>query len=318
MINFRFHLVSLTAVFLALALGIAVGATVVDQKTVSTLRSQVNRVDHRLDSVETENARLRTQLGQWDAFTREEDGRGALVQGRLSGMHVLVVAARGTDVDPLAKLRASLASAGASLEGTIWFTPKLKLDPPNPDDVRVLATDLGEGALNKAETARQAALGRLASSWTGSDAGTASNPLQAMVTDHFLDYEPTPTGGLPLSGIPQAGTMFVVVSSAGAEVPNELVALPFASDLAQAAAHRVLAVEPAHDSPTRGQLPLRATFVGPLRQAPLTASRLSTIDDLEDVRGRVASVLALADLGQGKVGHYGLGPGATSQLPAGS
>ena len=112
--------------------------------------------------------------------------------------------------------------------------------------------------------------------------------------------------------------MFVVVSSAGAEVPNELVALPFATDLAQAAAHRVLAVEPAHDSPTRGQLPLRATFVGPLRQAPLTASRLSTIDDLEDVRGRVASVLALADLGQGKVGHYGLGPGATSQLPAGS
>jgi len=321
LINFRFHLVSLTAVFLALALGIAVGATVVDQKTVSTLRSQVNRVDHRLDGVETENGRLRTELGLWDAFAREEDGKGALVQGRLSGMRVLVIAARGTDVDPLVKLRDTLASAGASLEGTVWFTPKLKLDPANTataDDVRALAADVGEGALDKADGARHAALHRLATSWTGADAGTASNPLEAMVSDHFLDYEPMPTGGLALSSIPQANTMFVVASSAGSEVPNDLITVPFTAELAQAGGHRVLAVEPAHDSPTKGQPPLRATFVGPLRQAPVTTARLSTVDDLEDVRGRVASVLALSDLGRGKVGHYGLGPGAASQLPPGS
>jgi hypothetical protein len=314
MINFRFHLVSLTAVFLALALGIALGATVVDQKTVTTLRSQVNRVDRRLDGVEAENGRLRAQVGQWDAFGREEDGKGALVQGRLSGVHVLVIASRGTDADPLAKLRATLVGAGAALEGTVWFTSKLRLDPANPsnaDDVRTLA-----GALGKADGARQAALHRLATSWAGSDAGTASNPLQALVSDHFLDYEPTPTGGLPLSSIPQSNTMFVIASSAGAEVPNELVAVPFATELAQAAADRVLAVEPAHESPAKGQPPLRAAFVGPLRQGPVTTGRLSTVDDLEDVRGRVASVLALLDLGRGKVGHYGLGPGAASQLPA--
>jgi len=318
-INFRFHLVSLTAVFLALALGIAVGATVVDQKTVSALRSQVNRVDHRLNSLSDENGRLRAQVGQWDAFGREEDGKGALVQGRLSGVHVLLIAARGTDADPLAKLRAALVSAGAALEGTIWLTPKLKLDPSNPstsDDVRALAGDLGEGALDKADTARQAALHRLATSWAGSDTGTASNPLQAMVSDHFLDYEATPTGGLALSSVPQSGTMFVIVSSLAAEVPNDLVTIPFASELAQAAPHRVLAVEPAHESPTAGQPPLRASFVGPMRQSPATTGRLSTVDDLEDVRGRVASVMALMDLGRGQVGHYGLGPGAASQLPA--
>ena len=302
MINFRFHLVSLTAVFLALALGIAVGATVVDQKTVSALRSQVNRVDHRLNSLSDENGRLRAQVGQWDAFGREEDGKGALVQGRLSGVHVLLIAARGTDADPLAKLRAALVSAGAALEGTIWLTPKLKLDPSNPS--------------TSDDTARQAALHRLATSWAGSDTGTASNPLQAMVSDHFLDYEATPTGGLALSSVPQSGTMFVIVSSLAAEVPNDLVTIPFASELAQAAPHRVLAVEPAHESPTAGQPPLRASFVGPLRQGPATTGRLSTVDDLEDVRGRVASVMALMDLGRGQVGHYGLGPGAASQLPA--
>ena len=44
MINFRFHLVSLVAVFLALGLGILVGSTVVDQKIVDRLDSEINSV----------------------------------------------------------------------------------------------------------------------------------------------------------------------------------------------------------------------------------------------------------------------------------
>ena len=284
MINFRFHLVSLTAVFLALALGIAVGATVVDQKTVSALRSQVNRVDHRLNSLSDENGRLRAQVGQWDAFGREEDGKGALVQGRLSGVHVLLIAARGTDADPLAKLRAALVSAGAALEGTIWLTPKLKLDPSNPstsDDVRALAGDLGEGALDKADTARQAALHRLATSWAGSDTGTASNPLQAMVSDHFLDYEATPTGGLALSSVPQSGTMFVIVSSLAAEVPNDLVTIPFASELAQAAP-----IGCWRSSPPTSRPPLASRRCGPPSWAPCARVRPPQGGCRRSTRGR--------------------------------
>ena len=44
MINFRFHLVSLIAVFLALGLGILVGSTVVDQGIVNRLDSEINSV----------------------------------------------------------------------------------------------------------------------------------------------------------------------------------------------------------------------------------------------------------------------------------
>ena len=44
MINFRFHLVSLTAVFLALGIGIAVGATVVDRATVDFLETRLKGV----------------------------------------------------------------------------------------------------------------------------------------------------------------------------------------------------------------------------------------------------------------------------------
>ena len=42
MINFRFHLVSLIAIFLALALGVVIGAGVIDRGVVDTLDNRLN------------------------------------------------------------------------------------------------------------------------------------------------------------------------------------------------------------------------------------------------------------------------------------
>ena len=47
------------------------------------------------------------------------------------------------------------------------------------------------------------------------------------------------------------------------------------------------------------------------------AAVVSTVDDLDLVQGRVAAVLALQEIGDGVVGHYGYGDGASSnRLPA--
>ena len=45
-------------------------------------------------------------------------------------------------------------------------------------------------------------------------------------------------------------------------------------------------------------------------------SHLSTVDDLESPMGQAASVLALDDLGFGRTGHFGVGPGAQRLLPS--
>ncbi len=45
MINFRFHLVSLVAVFLALAIGIVMGYGVLGQPTVDTLQDRIDVVE---------------------------------------------------------------------------------------------------------------------------------------------------------------------------------------------------------------------------------------------------------------------------------
>jgi len=44
--------------------------------------------------------------------------------------------------------------------------------------------------------------------------------------------------------------------------------------------------------------------------------RLSTVDNLDDFAGRVAAVVSLQDLGVGRRGHYGVGPGAQRLVPA--
>ena len=45
MVNLRYHVVSLVAVFLALGIGIVMGATVIDRVTVDALNNRVHDVE---------------------------------------------------------------------------------------------------------------------------------------------------------------------------------------------------------------------------------------------------------------------------------
>ena len=109
----------------------------------------------------------------------------------------------------------------------------------------------------------------------------------------------------------------MVVSSDGADVPDAQAAIPLVAALVDALgeATRVVAVEAVR--PAAGDVKeARGTFLAPLRSSSKTVdSAVSTVNDLEDFRGVVAMVLALADLGQGRVGHYGVGSGADSLVP---
>jgi hypothetical protein len=62
--------------------------------------------------------------------------------------------------------------------------------------------------------------------------------------------------------------------------------------------------------------PSRGTVMEPIRDDGALAASVSTVDDLELVQGQVATVLALAESGESKIGHYGYGSGADQALPA--
>lgn len=305
MINFRYHLVSLTAVFLALAIGIAMGATVVDQATVKLLRNQLDSVRTRANNTNTQNDALRAEVSRWRRFADQGD---ELVRGVLAGgPPVLIVASRGVDHGTVDTLRRTLTTAGATVEGTVWFTAKLKLD--KQEDAQALSTVLGATA--KPDALRHAALVSLAGAWA---AGSGPGPLPALRDAGFVDFDPPTPGQADLSAVPVAHSQFVLVSDATPDVPNEQVAVPFATELVHDAPSTVVVTEPGHDAAAKVPAQ-RAVFLHPLRTDPTLAGHMSTVDNVEDFRGRMATVLALVGLRSGSAGNYGVGQGADRLLP---
>lgn len=306
MINFRFHLVSLTAIFLALGIGIAVGATVVDRATVDFLETRLKGVEARLDTTDTKNERLTAELQRWSTFA--EQARDEAVAGRLEGVPVLVFGVQGIDRSPVDDLRQSLVAAKATLQGTVWFTSKLSLE--KDEDAAALADLLGV-APRGADPVRRSMINLLSAELAGQ---TATGLLGKLRDASFVEIEAAGDGADPAVASVE-GTRFVVVSDGSAAAANQDLAVPFAAELAGAARARVLAVEAGRDADGRSRPAQRAVFVGPLRTDDQVSPLLSTVDDLEDFRGRFAAVYALRDLGGGKVGHYGVGPGAARLVP---
>jgi hypothetical protein len=305
MVSFRFHLVSLTAIFVALALGIGIGAGVVDRKTVDFLEGRLKTVENRATATNAENDRLRADTSQWQRFG--DQGAAAFVRGKLTSP-VVVVGVQGIDRKPVDALRQLLLASGARLQGTVWFTSKLKLG--NPDDVRSLQGILG-APTTRPDALRRAMAQRLAEGWLP---GGPPTVLPGLRDAGFVDFE-APSGELvDLATIPSAGALTVVVSGATPDVPNADVAAPFVTALVARAPNTVLAAEGGHGA-TADKPAQRAVFLRPLLSDSGSANSLSTVDNLEDVRGRIAAVLAVAALAEGKTGHYGVGRGAERLVP---
>ena len=52
MINLRYHIVSIIAVFLALAIGVVMGTSFLGKATVDQLKTQISRAESRIDATE--------------------------------------------------------------------------------------------------------------------------------------------------------------------------------------------------------------------------------------------------------------------------
>lgn len=307
MVNLRYHIVSLVGVFLALGIGVIMGTTVIDRAIVDTLNSRVDRVERAANQARDENRELSTRLDVMDDFA--DQARDQLLRNRLEGVPVLVVAVQGIDRKPVDDLRQSLVTAEANVEGTVWFTTKMRLD--DEADARALASAL-QVTPDQPEVLRRQLLNRLAAALLGNTA--SGSPLAALRDAGFIGYdapEPTPTSAtVGISAVPLPNSRVVLVSGAGAEISDDDLALPFAQALAQANA-RLVAAESGQDGPGG-----RGVFVGRLRTGEEAAARLSTVDNLESPVGQAATVLAVEDLAGPKTGHFGVGPGSQRLLPA--
>jgi hypothetical protein len=303
MINFRFHVVSIIAIFLALALGVVIGAGVIDRGVVDALDNRLDTVEARSERIKDENSALSTANDQLSGAIG--DLQPFAVSGRLPGDDVGVIAVRGVDGDRVTATITSLQQADATATGTLWLEDKWKLD--NEDDVKALQTALGTTTKNKAALRTEAwkQLADRLSNPVGASIDESSDLLAVLQDAGFLGFDGV--GNAKIGEFPGPGAGVVLVVGNAGSVPANTVVMPAATALH--AADIPLVVAGVWTEVADG--PDRAEVVQPLRDSDL-AETVSTVDDLDQPQGPATVTLALSDLflTPPTVGHYGYGPNA--------
>jgi Copper transport outer membrane protein, MctB len=334
MINFRYHVVSLTAVFLALGVGLLLGTTFLDDVLEDQLRGDLEELEHDLDRAGDRNAELQRQI---DALEEEAGGLdeqlGArLFDRQLLGQPVLVVAPRGIDDGLVDRVTTALDQADADVMGTWWLTDRLLLDDDDEvvqlADALDLSTDDTGRLRNSLATQLADVLYGVVDLPAGSvGAGQAERTAPAepellarLREAEFVDYD-VPEGDGDVVRLPASGLRIVVVSGPDASVPLGAALMPLLTDLtSDDEPAPVVAVEPSRipDDQLDGDEPPAERLVDLIRDDGDLSQYVSTVDDLDRVSGRVATVLALVDAQPGapRIGHYGTEDGTELLPPA--
>jgi hypothetical protein len=312
-INFRFHLVSLVAVFLALALGVVVGSTVIDKAIVDRLSAQIDSVKKRADEQRAENRSLRDQMDGLESFIAQSQPQ--VVGRRLNQVSVTVVAVRGVPAGDVRGAVDILRSAGALVSGVLWIEDGISA--PDPGARTKLVQAMGDSGLATDDLrliALEALGNRLATGARGTTASTPPADADALVALNeagLVSFDTLGGGAVSLDSWPAASTRMLIIDGSQAHPAPGTVTLPVLRSAAAAGGRLALAevFRPTATVKTRGAV------VRGVRDDAALARVVSTVDDLDNTRGQVALTLAVQELGTGRAGHYGEGPGASSQLP---
>jgi hypothetical protein len=305
MVNFRFHLVSLIAVFLALGLGILVGSSVVDRVIVDRLDDEIASVRSESAQRNAENGRLNDQLKKLDEFVR--DSAQYSVAGRLAKQPVLLVADKSVDENAAKDVLATLRAAGATAPGILWIPDRWRLD--SPQDVAALhdAADVS----GNAAAARTATIEKLAARFAAKPtAATRRTDILAPLQDaKFLEW--TEGSASALGAFPASTSRVVILTGTDTQLASSETVVGLARALT---GERVpVVVGEIYDG--NGGSPERGRVLTPIRGDTTLTKQVSTVDDAEMVQGRVALAIAMQQAVDDVIGHYGYGRGASAALP---
>jgi hypothetical protein len=322
MISFRFHVVSITAIFLAIAIGVVVGSTYVDGAVVDGLRSRIRTVEGNVSDARDENARLEGELDD----AREYIGASAdfAVTDRLTDVPVMVVAARGVDEAAVEQTVALARRAGGAVPGIVWLEPSWAAESDEELDtlgsiVDASASDDREDLWAEAwqriadelaaeETAERAPDDGVGDVGSGTGGGSVLGDLEAagLITVDSLDDDT-----VSVTDLEGAAPRMLFIT--GTRALEEIVpVVPIAVE-ASVGGGLVTVLADVHvvadEAPDRGEV-----VSASLEDSVLEAIVVVDHADLEE--GQVASVLALNSAAEGQVGvRYGFGAGADAVLP---
>ncbi len=311
MINLRYHIVSIVAVFLALGIGISIGTAFIDGVIVDRLETSVQTLEDERVADEERIDELEAQLTV--AEGEREGLEAALVPSvagaLLDGTPLLILADEGVEEEAVHRLRDAVAASQASFGGLLWLGPGLGYDDAEARAVLADALDLVDDDEARVRGAVRSGL-RRAFVPGRTPGGVADGEVLDRLRDaEVVDYDDTGVALTRRRLRVDEGQRYVVVS--GAE--GGLVDSTFLADLlidlrAGAPVAPWVAAEVVAEDPEAGW----PVFVDRLREADVEAS---TVDDLGRTAGVLATLLAADRIGDLEPGAFGLAPSATSILP---
>ncbi len=292
MINFRYHLVSIAAILLALAAGVALGSGPLDEAGASlagTDNSTKSSADPAVTPFESAYA-ARTSLG--------------LYKNALKGQSVVVITMPGASAAEAKSISSMLEQAEADVTGQIELTSKL-LNSANRQFAEGVAQQAGAdvpGVKTAGDSYGRigAAIGRsILAPKSGALDPTASTLQSAFVEGGLITMTRKPT---------KLATLAVVLTgpkSAGSGDQGSVVAAMAAA--LDSSGKGVVVAGPASSSTDGG-------FVKAVRDSDASSS-VSTVDVTDFAAGRVLTVLAAAKEAAGQSGSWGTSRSADGGLP---
>ncbi len=315
MIDFRYHLVSIVAVFLALALGIVLGSTELRGAALSALDKTTSQLGNQNAALRAERTQLQAQAQSGEAFAQAVEPK--LLAGLLTGKRLVIIAEPGAQDSVISGITQAAKDAGATITGQISLgTASNDTSDSTVTRVDAMTQSLvsNGGTLSAAAlsgtTAQQAAQ-LLASTilTTNSQASTQPSASAETVLKGYASV-----GYLTTSGTPAVRAQLAIVvtpantaTDGSASATNaELVTLADAFGAASSAT--VVAGSEAGSSSGSAIAALRSSS---------TASKVSSVDNADSTIGQIATIEAVASqLAGGKANSYGLSQnGANAVAP---
>jgi Copper transport outer membrane protein, MctB len=299
MINLRYHIVSLVAVFLALAIGVIAGTTVINDQVVKGLERSDSTLRASLKKQEDANVSLKNQvalLNTWGGAVAKQMEKDAL-----KGRTVVLLSSNGVDGKIVSSIQNALAIAGATRGGSITFSSRWNLG----DDTarQQLGAILGLGpAASAADIATQGAERFATRLDTPGDPNGQGDVLQSLSQSGFIQVS-DPTGG----SFPPTGSLFIWLSSGAPNPspPDGQFSLPFLRALigrASIAVGEPMASADSLSDQIRGDAALNRS--------------VATVDHVDTIPGVAGLIAGLHDVAAGLAApHYGTRRGTTAVAP---
>ncbi len=325
MIDFRYHLVSIVAVFLALAIGIVLGSTELQGPTYNFLSHTTAKLQNQLDQASSQRDAAQQQVSEDELYAQAVEP--AVLRDLLTGQRLLIVTEPGAQSSVVSGIMTAASDAGATVTGQINLASKFfDTSGTTQDSLNTTTQAVAQTAnitLNTSATYQQQAAQLIASEILTTSAGSTSagspgsqsaggdqavnagTMLQAYAESQFLS-----TTGQPAT----PATLAIVVTpqnapSDGTADQLDQVLIPLVQELAAKSSATVVVGSSSGSGAGSPIAVLRSNSV---------SNQVSTVDDADLVSGQTVAIQALAArLTTDKVGSYGFtANGATAIAPS--